>query len=819
MSGLRQDLRYAWRALSRAPAFTAIAVATLALGIGATTAIFSVLNGVVLNPLPYKDPQRIVTVWEDFGVGNQSLPAVSPLDFLDYRRLSTTFAEFAAGAGPGSGFAGGAAGVLTGSNSDPEQIVVSPVTANFFPLLGVDPVHGRQFATTDEAIGSPRVIILSNELWTRRYGGDASLVNRTIDMDGVSYQVIGVLPRGFRLHLPAETFLFRHADAWVPLRFNPQTVPARNYTLFTVFGRLKHSATLVQAQVEMDEIVRGFHRDFEEHRAGNTRVRLVPLQQDVVKNARPALMLLFIATAVVLLIACANVANLLVARSTTRRIEMAVRTALGATRGRLLRQMLTESALLAAMGGLLGLVLAMIGVSVLKELEPASLTRIDAVGLNGRVLLYAIVATLTTVVLFGLAPALHASGAYIARRLLSQRGLGGQAGGGGLRSALAVVEIALSLVLLVGAGLLLRSFVALQDVRPGFDAARVLTFGVSLVRSQYPDFPTRSAALKDIEARLRALPGVTHVGFVTQLPLTGTGPLLPYAYNEETARNWESATADRRFISPGYFAAMGTRLLAGRDFSPDDLKGYQKIIIDQSLADRAFPDLPAVGQKLQIGPNGTKDNFAEVIGVVEHMRILDLSRDVRSEIFDQLSGVPSPVQIVIRTTGDPGALSAPVHETMKAFNASLPLNALRPMSYYVERELNQARFAYLMMGLFAAVALTLAAIGIYGVMAYLVTQRTREIGIRIALGEDPMRVRRLVLLSALKILAIALPIGVIVSLGAGRILTRLTFGVGAGDPLTFVTAAALLSAVAVLASLAPAQRATRIDPIEALRAE
>jgi putative ABC transport system permease protein len=815
MSGLRQDLRQAWRALARTPAFTAIAVGTLALGIGATTAIFSVVNGVILNPLPYKDPQRIVSIWEDFGVGNQSLPAVSGLDYLDYKRQSKTFAEFAAGVG---GSFAGASGVLTGGNSDPEQVVVSAVSAGFFPLLGVDPSLGRQFTLDDERPSAYRVILLSHELWTRRYGADEKILNNTIEMDGQKFQVVGILPRGFYLHLPAEAFELRHSDVWLPLRFDAARQPARNFTLFTVFGRLKPETSLAQAQSEMDRIVAGFHRDFEAHRAGNTRVRLVPLQEDVVKSAKPALELLLVATAVVLLIACANVANLLVARSTTRRTEMAVRTALGASRARIIRQMLTESLMLAVMGGLAGLLLAMFGVTLLKELQP-SLVRLDDVGVSGRVMVYAVIATLATVVLFGLVPALHASGMYISKRL-TQRGLGAQSVRGGVRRTLVVVEIVLSLVLLVSAGLMLRSFVALHDVRPGFNPQGVLTFGFSLLKDPYPDLQTRTAALNEIDSRLRALPGVKTVAFVTQLPLTGSGPLMPYAYNEETARNWESATADYRIVSPGYFTTMGTRLLSGRDFSAEDAPGVDRIIIDDTLAARAFPEQSAIGRELQTGPNGMSRNTSEVIGVVEHMRILDLSRDVRGLMFRPTTlGVPLPLYAVIRTSGDPGALVPAVRETMKAFNPALPLNALRPLDDYVGRQLHQARFAYLMMVVFAAVALTLAAIGIYGVMAYSVTQRTREIGIRIALGEEPRQVRRLVMASAMKILVIAVPVGVFVSLWAGRVLRGVIFGVGTGDPVTMFGAAGLLSAVAILASLVPAQRATRIDPIEALRTE
>ena len=814
MGTFTQDLAYAWRTLQRSPGFAIVAILTLGLGIGATTTIFTIVNGVLLRPLPsYREPHRIASLWVDFGVGAQSLPVMSPGDFRDYQQRSQSFERLAAGTGAQ---VIGATGALTGTGGEPERVEVTPVTANFLPLLGVDPIHGRHFTAEDEAVSGPGVVILSYGLWQRRYGGDPSIVGRSIRLDGVDQTVVGIMPRDFRLWLPAEAFLITDAQIWKPLQYNYANQPPRNFTLFTVFGRLKPGVSFAQAQAEMEGIARQLRAEHAVHEAGDMRIRVVPLQHDVVKHARQAIVSLFVAVGFVLLIACANVAHLLLARATSREREMAVRGALGATRRRLLRQLATESAVLAAGGFAVGLVVARAGTQTLALLNPANLPKLEAVRIDGTALLFAAGASLLTAVVFGLAPALRAAGINL-NRTLRATGSATQAQAR-LRGLLMVGEMALALVLLIGAGLMVRSFVALQQVRPGFDADYVHTFRTALPIGKYPNPPARLAFLRQMEEQLRAIPGVTNVGFTTQLPLSGSGALFPFAYNEATARNWESETSDGRFVSPDYFRALGTRLLAGRVFDPHDLPQHNRIVIDETLAARAWPGENAVGKRLQVGPTGTPNNFAEVIGVVEHIRLHDLSRAVRPQIY-RVFGAGGRPSVVIRASVHPVVISRQVAAVMKRLDPDLPLDRLQPLSTYVSHALAQTRLNLIVMSFFGGAALLLSCIGIYGVFSYSVSQRTREIGIRMALGQDAVSVRNQVLAEGARMAAIAAAIGV----GAAVLLTRsvaaLLYGVRASDPATFASMAALLIVVAMAGCYVPARRATRVNPIIALKTD
>ena len=813
MGTLMQDLAYAWRTLQRSPGFAAVAILTLGLGIGATTTIFTIVNGVLLRPLPYKEPHRIANLWVDFGVGAQSLPVMSPGDFRDYQERNRSFEMLAAGTGAQIV---GATGALTGAGGEPERVEVSPVTANFLPLLGVEPLYGRHFTAEEEAVGGPRVVILSYGLWQRRYGGDPSIVGRSIRLDGLDQTVVGILPRDFRLWLPAEAFLITDAQIWKPLQYNYANQPPRNFTLFTVFGRLKPGVTFAQAQADLEGIARQLRAEHPVHDAGDMRIRVVPLQDDVVKHARPALLSLFGAVGFVLLIACANVAHLLLARATSREREMAVRGALGATRRRLLRQLATESLLLAAGGFAVGLVVARAGTQTLALLNPANLPRLDAVQIDGTALLFAAGASLLTALIFGLVPALRAAGINLNRTL---RATGSAtAAQVRLRGILMVAEMALALVLLIGAGLMIRSFVALQQVRPGFDPYGVLTFRAALPVAKYPNPQARLALLQQIEQRLRAIPGVTEVGFTTQLPLTGSGALFPFAYNEATARNWESETSDGRFVSPDYFRALGTRLLAGRFFDQHDQPQHNRIIIDETLAARAWPGENAVGKRLQVGPNGSPNNFAEVIGVVEHVRAHDLSRPVRPQLY-RVFGAGGRPGVVIRASVHPASIAQPVAAVMRRLDPDMPLDRLQPMSAYVSDALAQSRLNLIVMSFFGGAALLLSCVGIYGVFSYSVSQRTREIGIRMALGQDAGGVRNQVLAEGLRMAAISAGIGLLAAVLLTRSVASLLYGVKAADPATFATMAALLMAVALAGCYVPARRATRVNPIVALKTD
>ena len=811
MTTLAQDLRYACRMLRRSPGFAAIAILTLGLGIGATTTIFTIVNGVLLRPLPYRDPDRLVNLWVDFGVGAQSLPAMSPGDFRDYQQRARSFESLAAASGAQ---VVGATGTLTGAG-EPERVDVSPVSANFFPMLGIDPLHGRHFTPEEETPGGPQVLILSHALWTRRYGGDPSIVGQRIRLDGIDQTVVGILPKGFHLWLPSEAFLVTDAQIWKPLRFNYANQPPRNLTFFTVMGRLKAGVTVGQAQAEMEGIARQLRAEHAEHESGDMRIRVVPLQHDVVKHARPALWALFGAVALLLAIACVNVAHLLLARATIREREIALRGALGATRWRVLRQLITESGLLAFAGGMLGMLLAYVAIRVLTRVNPANVPRVADLDVDGTALLFALGASAGTAIFFGLAPAVRAAGLDLNRTL--RAGGSATAAQVRLRSALMIAEMALALVLLIGAGLMIRSFAALQQVRPGFDPNGVLTFRLALPLAKYPQQSARLAFLRTMEEQLRAIPGVTAVGLTSQIPLTGSGSLTPYAYDEATARNWESETSDGRSVSPGFFAAMGTRLVAGQLFEPSDA-GRPIIVVDTTLAARAWPGQNAVGQRLQTQPNGSENLYSEVVGVVEHIRAHDLARVVRPQIYTPVGANPR-LYVVLRAALEPGTLGTSVRQVMSQLDPELPVDRLRPMTAYVDDGFGPARMNLVVMSMFGVAALMLSSIGVYGVFSYSVGRRTREIGIRIALGEQPIRVRNRVMAEGLRMIGISTAIGVLAAYVLSRGLSTLLYQVNPTDGLTFGTMTIVLAIVALVGCYIPARRATAVSPLLALKVE
>ncbi len=807
----------ALRSLLRTRGLTAVAVATLALGIGATTTIFTVVNGVLLRPLPYTDPDRLAIIWNDMGQGAQSLPAVNALDFRDYKERSRTFQDFAAASGPGLVRL---RGNLTG-DGDPERVDLSPVTANFFPLFGVTPGLGRNFTAAEEQPNGPKVVILSYRLWQRRYAGDPSLVGRTIAIDGVQHEVVGILPRDFRLLLPAEAFMVTDAELWTPLQFDYSLAPPRNYTGFSVYGRLAPGVTWAQAQAEMNLIAEQFRAEFPVHAASNLRIRVVPFLYDVVKHARPALLLLMGAVGLVLLIACANVANLLLTRATAREGEFALRAALGASRWAMLRQVMAEGGLIAAAGGALGLTLTFWTMSLLRALRPANLPRLADVQVDVSVLVFTLAVSVATVFVSALVPALRASRADPHGALQ-----GGLRGGGGrdrqrLREMLVAAEVALSVILLVGAGLLTRSFLALHDVRPGFESGDVLTFQLSLPPVRYPDDPAQLDFHRRLEERLRALPGVETVGIINKLPLTGSGTLQPFAYNEETARNWESVTADERTVSEQFFQTMDARLVAGRWFTrQDDPDAPPVAIIDELLARTAWPGENAVGKRLQVQPTGSENPFVEIVGVVRHLRMNDLSRATLPQIYWPIGqAVPASVAYTLETSVDPASLGPAVRQAVAELDKDLAVSRLEPMASYVSANAAPRRFSLVLMGTLGGIALLLAAIGVFGVMSYSVSQRAREFGIRLALGEDPGRTRRSVVLGGMRVVALAIAAGLAVALIGARWIAGLLYQVKPVDPLTFGTIAVLLTLVALLACYLPARRATRVDPALALRGE
>ena len=809
------SLRYTLRSLLRTPGFASIAVLTIGLGIGTTTLVFSVVYNVLLRPLPYDEPDRLVNVWNDLIEERQFLPAVHAADFRDYQRMSETFQEFAAGSGGGQV---GVSGVLTGGGS-PMHVDVSSITFNFFSLLGVDPMLGRHFTPEEEAFNGPKVAIMSHELWSSRYGSDPNLVGSSIELDGIPFTVTGILPRGFRLLLPNEAFLIKHAEIWVPLQRNYARLPPRNWTAFTVLGRLKPDVTLEQAQAEMDRIAEELRATHQAHATSGMQIRLVPFQQDIVKAARPALLTLFGAVGFVMLIACANVAHLMLLRGASRQRELAVRTALGARRSTIVGQVFSESLVLGVLGAAFGLLITQGGLAVLTALQPQNLPRLSELGLNGAVLGFAAAAAIMTAVIFGLAPAFHAARTEVTDVLKEGGRSGRSTGAARLRNLLVVGEVAVSLVLLVGTGLMIRSFQALQQVQPGFDSQRTMTFALSLPRQTYPGGAELRNFVTELHTRLEALPGVESVGAVSQLPLTGTGPLWPYSYDEETAEHF-NLSADGRIVSAGYFAAMGTQLVSGRFFDErDNTQGQPVAIVEEMLARRAWPDEDPIGQQLQLG-FGRNRFFATVIGVVEHTRVYDLTRDVREHVYlphGQRSG--RTMSFAVRSSSDQLSLASGIRNEVWAIDADLPVNDLRPMQAYVKDAMAESRLTLVVMTGFGILALVLASIGIYGVISYAIDQRTREFGIRLALGASPQGLVRSVLADGARLVSISIGVGIVASLALTRSMQGLLFGVSPTDPWTYAVVSLVLFGVAVLACYVPARRTSGTDPVTVLNAD
>ncbi|MGA8145093.1 MAG: ABC transporter permease [Candidatus Acidiferrales bacterium] len=819
MGALWQDVMYGVRMLRKSPGFTAVAVLTLALGIGANTAIFSVVNGVLLRGMPYHDPDRLAIMWNDYGSEGQSLPAVSPPDFKDYRER-VHLMDFAAGSGtPGGTLMLDDPG---GGGNRPQQFEMASITPNFFTLLGVEPALGRNFTTEEGALNGPHVVILSNRLWSGTYHSDRGLIGKAIQLNGAPYTVVGVLPAQFRLLLPAEAFLLRDSDLWIPQQLNYAGFP-RNLTFLSVFGRLKPGANMMQAQAEMDGIAEQLRNENEVHKQSGLRIRVVPMQFDVVKNVRPTLITLLAAVGFVLLIACGNVANLLLARATRREREMAVRSALGASRGRLVRQIMSESVLLAILGGIAGLLVANLGLSMLVALHPAGLPRLDDIRIDGSVLAFTLGACVLTALLFGLIPAVQAVRLNLSDTLKDAARGSSDGRGQTARRLLVVSEFALSLVLLIGAGLLIRSFIALQRVQPGYNPQNVVSFQVTVPGNRYPKNEDISRFIHELELKMGTIPGVQSVGSIFQLPLTGSGAQMPYAYNAETSQKWESISADWRPITPGFLPTVGARLLEGRNFNDaDDANHPLVVIVDDMLARQAWPGESALGKRLEVELLSRKDNprvYAIVVGVVAHLRTHDLMRNVREQIYIPHAQEPfGRVGVVLKTSNTSGVMKE-VEQQVRSLDAGIAVRDLKPLEDYVEDARAPMRFNLILIGIFGVIALTLASVGLYSVMAYSVSQRAHELGIRIAVGASQRDILRLVLGQGVRLTLMGAAFGLVASLVVTRALATLLFGVSATDPLTFVTVPIVLGAVAMLACYLPARRAMRVDPMIALRYE
>jgi len=817
MAAMSNDLRYAVRRLARAPGFTIVATVTLALSIGALTAVFSVVNGVLLEPLPLGAPDQVMSV---ANVGKDGKgTATSALDYLDYRHQLTSFSSLAAYQN--------AAANLTG-DGEPQQITLSRVGADFWRVLGLTPTLGRGFAPNEDQPQAAQVAILSDHLWRTRYNADPRVLGQTMMLDGTPRTIIGVAPAS--LTFPEKP------DVWVPLVFSATddlTPDARGAHWLDLVGRLAPGVTVAQANRELVTVARRLELQYPESNTGLSGT-VKPLQAAMVGNVRSALITLLAAVGFVLLIACVNVANLQLVRASTRETEIAVRTALGAGRWQIVRQLLVESVLLSLVGGALGVLLALWGVALLVRLGPQDLPRLNEVRVNGVVLGFTALVSLGTGLLFGIAPAIAAARTRLTSMLKdSARGSSGSRGSQRARAGLVMAELALAMLLLIGAGLLVRSFSRLMAVDPGFHPDRVLTFGISAPPSKYGDRHALRTLTSDILTHVRAIPGVRSAALVAGLPLGGfTMRTSVHVVGTPTERPAERKRTYITIVSPDYFRTMGIPLRSGRDFSLHDGGGAPMVsIIDETLAKRYFPGRSPVGQHIEIGWSQDTASAAggdtttvtlggEVIGVVGDVRRQNLAIGADAETYVAIDQpTMNTFSVVVRTSGPPNVVEDQIRGAMRAVDPDLPLDHLRPLRDFVSMSVSRPRFYMSLIASFAAIALVLAAVGTYGVISYTVSQRSRELGIRIALGASGSKVMAHVLRPGLALAAGGVGIGIVASLALTRLISSLLFGVTPADPLTFVGVSIVLLSVAVVACVIPARRASRVDPLVAMRSE
>ena len=812
MGTLLQDLRYGLRMLTKNPGFTVVAVLALALGIGANSAIFSVVNAVLLKPLPFEKSEQLMQVWStNTKRGQTSAPASYP-NFADWRDQNNVFEHMAAYSGASAAF----------TYADlPEQLEGVGATVDLFKVLGAQPLMGRTFLPEDEKSGSSRVVVLAHSLWQRRFNSDPKIIGQQIKFDGESTTVIGIMPQGFHFPLDDE-----NPEFWVPIDPKQSFNDERGANYLRVIALLKAGTSQQAAQAEMATIAGRLEQQYPDKNTGKG-VRLVSLYEEVVKSIRPALLILLGAVGFVLLIACANVANLLLARASSRQKEIAIRTALGASRARVVRQLLTESLLLSLVGGCLGLMLALWGVDLLGAAIPADIPRVKEIGLDASVLGFTMAVSLLTGLVFGLAPALQSSKPDL-NESLKEGGRGSTEGlrRNRVRSLLVITEVALSLVLLVGAGLMIKSFFYLSNVKPGFEPAHVVTANLSLPPVKYPGPKEQAAFFQQAIERVQVLPGVDSAAVIAPLPLSqsmyqnlvtieGRPPLAP----------GEKLVTNTRLISPDYLRTMGIPLLKGRTFTAQDGKDAANVfLVNETFAERFFPGEDPVGKRISVSIRASaedQDASGEIVGIVGDVKHHTLDKESGPECYVPSLAIPDAYMTLVARTNssDPASLSAALRNAVQQVDRDQPVFDVQTMNQVLAKSVATRRFNMLLLGIFSAVALLLAAVGIFGVMNYSVTQRTHEIGIRMALGAQGSDVLKMILGQGMLLTLI----GVVVGCGAALILTRvmsgLLYGVSATDPMTFAGVSLILSSVALLACYLPARKAMKVDPMVALRYE
>lgn len=805
---LLQDTRYGARMLRKSPGLTGVAVLSLALGIGAISTIFSFVNGVMLRPLPYHEPERLVLLDETaFKRGVPSMNVSFP-NFVDWREQNHSFEDIACYDTGGFAIAGGG----PGGGAEPEQLQGAFVNQGLFEILGIAPILGRTFTADEDQPDHDQVVILSYGLWQRRFGADPSALNQTVLLDNRSRTVIGVMPKGFQFPEVAE--------AWGPLALNTKIYTRTDHGLSAI-ARMKPTVTLEQAQAEMISIASNIETQNPITNEGLS-VNVIALRAGLVGDYKKALLILLGVVGLVLLIACVNVANLLLARATARQKEIAIRAALGANRRRIFRQLMTESLLLGLTSGALGLVLALWGMELLLSAIPIDIPFWMKFDLDGRVVAFTAACSLLTGFVFGTAPAFEASNPDLNETLKE----GGRSGAGGirhrLRSLLVVAEIALSLVLLVGAGLMMRSFMSLQHVNAGINPEGVLTMNIALPGAKYRQPEKRIAFFSQLLERVRAVPGVQSAGTNSGLPLAGNnwGRSLTVEGHPVLSVG-EAPSINHCVISPNYFSAMGITILRGRDFDERDSREATKVtIIDERLAREYWPDEDPIGKRIRFGPPEDNEPWHTIVGVVREVKHSRLDASGRESVYLPFPQMPiGSSSLAIRTDRRPESLIAAVRNQVRELDPDLPLTRVMPMTEVLARSVWQPRLYTALFGVFAAVALILATVGIYGVMSYAVTQRTREIGLRMALGAQRQDVLKLVVGHGVVITAIGVGVGLVAAVALTRLMSSMLFGVTATDPTTFVAVSVLLTGVALGACFVPARRAAKVDPMVALRYE
>jgi putative ABC transport system permease protein len=812
MTGWLKDIGFATRQLARRPGFSAVVVLTLALGIGPNTAIFTVVNGVLLQPLPYESPEELALFRVDLS-GLDRHPGLAQAEVLDFRSAATL-------SDVGAVSREMSTSITTEGNM--QAVLAAQVTPNLFPLLGVEPALGRHFTAEEGVPDEERslVALVSYSLWQQRYGGDPEILGKTVDLGSRAVPIVGVMPEGFQLLLGPGTSLSPDIDLWIPLPLSPDR---RGFWAMRTIGRLAPGATLPEAQAEIEMIGSQLIEQYPEaYENSGIRFYLHPLHGDLVDNVRPAILTLLGAVALVLLIACTNAASLLLANMRSREKELAVRTALGAGRGRIIRQVMSESMILALLAGIVGIFLAAFGLETLLALQPEGLPRADNIRLDGTVLAFTLAAAFVAALAAGVIPAWRASSPEVQESLKEGRRHGGSVRGR-TRSALVVAEVAFSLVLLIGAGLLIRSFVSLSSVDLGIDPAGVVTMRVPLDYERFDTPESRWDAYSQLQESVQGLPGVEATGGISLVPLGNQGMISSYSYEESLDTDWNGSAADYRFVLPGYFESMGIRLMAGRDFEARDNQQITPVaIVDVTLANEVWPDEDPIGKWLGIGLGSAleEEQPVEVVGVVEHSRIINVREVVRPQIYlpYRLGAAPNIV-LTVRSESNPLAPVAAIRREAELMGTGRPIHTVSTMDSYVSAALGDTRFTLVLMGILASIALILSTVGIYSVITYLVRDRVHEMGIRLALGASQREIVRMNLREGFVLALIGLPIGLFGALLLTGFLDSLLYGVGSTDPVTFAGIPLLLLAVALLASYVPARRAGRIDPLVALRDE